>query len=185
MKLQSGLKPKLHCTSQCFGKHIKGWFQKIPLSLQSKSKDMKTVGTPRIICEHCNLDFTNRPYSERITHQNATSGYNIHVFARRMTGVSEDRMLYEMMDTCEVKIGTGYQTSLEIAQCVIRVLRQGMDDFDGVEKKYPKIADFVERNLPKIKSTYREIYQSTIDNIKREAEESIEEYNEMLNELPK
>jgi hypothetical protein len=145
---------------------------------------MRTVGTPRIICEHCGVDFTERSYSDRICHQNATSDWNMEVFTNRMKRVSVD-MLYEMKDHCSVEVGVGYDTSMEIAKCLIRNLRNGISVGEGKEKKFPEIANFMENNLPKIKEWYSELYQSKIDKIKEEAKIAVNDYTEMLNALPK
>lgn len=135
---------------------------------------------PKIICEHCGVDFTNRDYAERISHQNATSDWNMEVFTVRFkkSRKFEDK-LSEMKDSCDIDERIGYITSIETARCLIRRYREGIYTDKGI-KKFPDVAQFIEDNLGMIKVWYNQLYQSKIDEIEKESKRKIENYRSQI-----
>ncbi len=135
----------------------------------------------REICQHCGVDFTNRPYSEKIHHQNTTNDYSMEVLVKRVKKYKCDP-IYEIKDNLISK-DSGYKTSLEIAKCLIKRYREGIY-FDGKTKKFPDFAKLIEENIPNIKQWYIDLYQSRINKIKKESERSIKSYKELIESLP-
>jgi len=149
---------------------------------------MKTITTRQYICQHCGVNFTNRPYAERIGHENATTDHNTDVTAYRFNHNKGD-WFSEMKDACDIDIERGnYDCSMEIAKCLIKRFRNGVPHYDEgkfKDVKYPEIADFIQSNIHKIKEWYLEKFIEKRNEIAKEYAAKINDYNSRIEELQK
>lgn len=119
---------------------------------------MKTIINKTEYCECCGVDFTNRPYAQKISHQNQTCDFNVDVHLLRFKEASNvENKLYEMHDFCDINVRVGYETSLQNANCLIKKYWNGFIDRDGKLTKCQELALFIEQNKNKIKDWYNEI----------------------------
>ena len=147
---------------------------------------MRTITSTQYICQHCGVDFTHRQYAERIGHDNATSTHNVDVTAYRFNHNKGD-WFSEMKDACDIDIERGnYDCSMEIAKCLIKQFRSGVPHYDGdgfKDVKYPKIADFIESNIHKIKEWYLEEYEKKSGKLTKEYHTQMDYYKSRCEKL--
>lgn len=140
---------------------------------------MKTENHKREYCQHCGVDFTNRPYAEKIHHSNHCDEYNAAVYTRRFkdakTAKEKLEWLFESIGIDTNIDRTTYKATMEIFDCLVKMFRNGFyDDDTEDDKAFPKIADYMESKRGAVKKEFNSRIQEKINEVRRNCDVEIE-----------